>query len=65
MGPDAKLIRDTLLRGHADKLDAILVAHSHFGQAMDCTAAISRLGSELFGFESPFTVGLSANFSER
>jgi L-ascorbate metabolism protein UlaG (beta-lactamase superfamily) len=64
IGPDTELIRETLQRGHVDKLDAIFVAHSHFDHAMDSPEVIKQLGGKLFGSESTLNIGRGTDLSE-
>lgn len=64
IGLDAELIRETLQRGRADKLDAIFVAHSHFDHAMDSPEVIKQLGGKLYGSESTLNIGRGADLNE-
>lgn len=62
--PDEEIIRANLAKLKIDKLDAVLVSHSHYDHAMDAGVVARMTGAQLIGSESTLNIGRSANLAE-
>lgn len=60
IAPDEALIADWLRRLKIDKLDAVVVSHSHFDHAMDAGVVARMTGAKLVGSESTLNIGRGA-----
>lgn len=60
IAPDEALIAAWLKRLKIDKLDAVIVSHSHFDHAMDAGVVARMTGARLVGSESTLNIGRGA-----
>jgi L-ascorbate metabolism protein UlaG (beta-lactamase superfamily) len=63
--PDEALIRQWLERLKVEKLDAVLVSHSHFDHAMDAGVVARLTGARLIGSESTLNIGRGAGLDDK
>jgi L-ascorbate metabolism protein UlaG (beta-lactamase superfamily) len=64
IAPDEKLIADWLRRAGVQKLDAVLVSHSHYDHAMDAGVVARLTGAQLFGSASTGNIGRGVGLPE-
>lgn len=64
IAPDQALIRDWLRRLGVDRLDAVLVSHSHFDHAMDAGVVARLANARLIGSGSTLNIGRGAGLAE-
>lgn len=64
IAPDEAQIRDGLRRLGVDRLDAVLVSHSHFDHALDAGLVARIGGAQLLGSESTLNIGRGAGLPE-
>lgn len=64
IAPDEALIRQWLAKLDVQKLDAVLVSHSHFDHAMDAGVVARLTGATLVGSESTANIGRGAGLPE-
>ena len=64
IAPDEKLIRAWLDKAGIQKLDAVLVSHSHFDHAMDAGVVARLTGALLLGSQSTANIGRGAGLPE-
>jgi L-ascorbate metabolism protein UlaG (beta-lactamase superfamily) len=64
IAPDEALIANWLKRLGVEKLDAVLVSHSHFDHAMDAGVVARMTGATLLGSESTLNIGRGAGLPE-
>ncbi|MBM4267265.1 MAG: MBL fold metallo-hydrolase [Deltaproteobacteria bacterium] len=64
VAPDDEMIRSGLARAGISKLDAVLVAHSHYDHAMDSAEVARQTGALLVGSESTANIGRGAGLPE-
>jgi L-ascorbate metabolism protein UlaG (beta-lactamase superfamily) len=64
IAPDEQKIAAALARLHVQKLDAVLVSHSHFDHAMDAGVVARLTGAELAGSQSTANIGRGASLPE-
>ncbi|MBU0513215.1 MAG: MBL fold metallo-hydrolase, partial [Proteobacteria bacterium] len=57
IAPDLGLIDRWLARAGADRLDAVLLTHTHFDHALDAAAVAAKTGAMLLGSASAANVG--------
>ncbi len=62
--PDASRIAQGLRAAGIDRLDAVMVSHSHYDHAMDAGVVAQRTGARLLGSESTLNIGRGAGLSE-
>lgn len=60
IAPDEALIAQWLKRLKIEKLDAVIVSHSHFDHAMDAGVVARMTGARLVGSESTLNIGRGA-----
>lgn len=60
IAPDEKRIADWLRRAQVEKLDAVLVSHSHFDHGMDAGVVARMTGGMLHGSSSTANIGRGA-----
>lgn len=64
IAPDVARITADLARGGVERLDALLVAHSHYDHALDAPEVVKHLGGTLYGSESTLNIGRGAGLAE-
>lgn len=64
IAPDEAAIRGWLQRLQIDRLDAVLVSHSHFDHSMDAGVVAKLTGAVLVGSESTANIGRGAEVPE-
>lgn len=64
IAPDEELIRLWLRRAGVQRLDAVLVSHSHYDHAMDAGVVARLTGATLAGSASTLNVGRGAGLAE-
>lgn len=64
IAPNPKRITDALSRAGISRLDALLVAHSHYDHAMDAPEIVRRLGGVMYGSPSTLNVGRGWDLDE-
>ena len=64
IAPDDALIRDWLARAGVNRLDAVLVSHSHYDHAMDAGVVARLTGAKLMGSASTLNIGRGAGLPE-
>jgi L-ascorbate metabolism protein UlaG (beta-lactamase superfamily) len=64
IAPDAALIARELARAGIQRLDAVLVSHSHYDHAMDAGVVARLTGATLLGSASTLNVGRGAGLPE-
>ena len=62
--PDEPRIAAALLKAGIDKLDAVLVSHSHFDHAMDAGVVARLTGATLLGSDSTANIGRGAGLPD-
>ncbi len=62
--PDEAAIKDALSKLKIEKLDAVLISHSHYDHAMDAGVVARLTGAKLIGSESTLNIGRSAGLPE-
>ena len=64
IGPNSRRIAAALRRPGFDRLDAVVVTHSHFDHAMDSATVAQRTGAWLLGSESTRQIGAGVAFPD-
>ena len=64
VAPDQARIANVLFRGHIDKVDLLMVAHSHIDHALDSALVANKTGAILAGSESTANIARGESFSE-
>lgn len=64
IAPDEAAIRAWLARAGVQRLDAVLVSHSHYDHAMDAGVVARLTGAVLIGSESTLNIGRGAGLPE-
>lgn len=64
IAPDEALIQQWLQRAGVQKLDAVLVSHSHYDHAMDAGVVARLTGARLIGSDSTANIGRGAGLPE-
>jgi L-ascorbate metabolism protein UlaG (beta-lactamase superfamily) len=64
IAPDQALIERWLAQAHVQKLDAVLVSHSHYDHAMDAGVVARLTGAVLVGSPSTANIGRGAGLPE-
>ena len=64
IAPDEKLITEWLQRAGIEKLDAVMVSHSHHDHSMDAGVVARLTGATLLGSESTLNIGRGAGLPE-
>ena len=62
--PDAPRIEQGLRAAGIDRLDAVMVSHSHYDHAMDAGVVAQRTGARLLGSDSTLNIGRGAELGE-
>ncbi len=62
ISPDAHAIEEGLRRAGIERLDAVIVAHSHYDHAIDAPEVARRTGAILVGSESTANIGRGSAF---
>lgn len=64
IAPNETLIREWLARAGVQRLDAVMVSHSHYDHAMDAGMVARLTGAVLIGSESTLNIGRGAGLPE-
>jgi L-ascorbate metabolism protein UlaG (beta-lactamase superfamily) len=64
IAPDEQRVRDALGRAGIQRLDAVMVSHSHFDHALDAGLVARLTGAQLIGSESTANIGRGAGLPE-
>jgi len=64
INPDLAAIRYALQRVGIEKLEAVLLTHTHYDHALDAPAVARRCGAQLVGSESAVNLGRGAGMPE-
>lgn len=64
IGPDRRRIKAALRSAGIDRLDAVVVTHSHFDHALDSAAVAKRTGAWLVGSDSTWQVAHGQGFPQ-
>ncbi|MFJ3717917.1 MBL fold metallo-hydrolase [Streptomyces sp. NPDC090057] len=64
VAPDPKRVTHALSKAGIRRLDALLVAHSHYDHAMDAPEIVRRLGGVMYGSSSTLNIGRGAGLGE-
>ncbi|MFG2265917.1 MBL fold metallo-hydrolase [Streptomyces sp. NPDC048720] len=64
VAPNPKRVTHALSKAGISRLDALLVAHSHYDHAMDAPEIVRRLGGVMYGSSSTLNIGRGAGLGE-